>query len=140
MFTLLLLNVTMTANTPQMNTMTTFMLGFSSVFDAYGPQLCGRNEKRELGTLLVNAPPQFLLLLRKVVTSTSAKLSIISSPQSSSSLPQVKSLLQGFLVYLVMLVPYFGIMSSLRLIPVTADDVEVQEIAIYFVKLTFFAG
>ena len=34
-------------------TIAIFMIGFSSVFDVYGPQLCGRNEPNELGRLMV---------------------------------------------------------------------------------------
>ena len=36
-----------------LNTMTGFMIGFTSLFDVYGPQLCGRNQQGELGRLMV---------------------------------------------------------------------------------------
>ena len=35
------------------SSITIFMLGYSSVFDVYGPQLCGKNKQKDLGKLLV---------------------------------------------------------------------------------------
>ena len=43
-------NIGMSLN---LNTMTGFMIGFTSLFDVYGPQLCGRNQQGELGRLMV---------------------------------------------------------------------------------------
>ena len=44
-----------------------FMLGFSSVFDVYGPQLCGQNKQKDLGKLLVKMLVQGFVAFKLVL-------------------------------------------------------------------------
>ena len=64
------------------SSITIFMLGFSSVFDVYGPQLCGKNKQKDLGKLLV------------------------------------KVLIQGFVAFNVVLLPYFVMVFCFDKIPI----------------------
>ena len=66
-------------------TLAMFMLGFSSVFDTYGPQMCGKKKEKELGQLLV------------------------------------KILIQGFVGFLIFLIPYFVMIFCLDKMPVPKD-------------------
>ena len=85
-------------------TLAIFMLGFSSVFDIYGPQMCGKKKQKELGQLLV------------------------------------KILIQGFVGFLIFLIPYFVMIFCLDKIPVPTDmrNEEVNMIASDFMMKAWF--
>jgi len=76
-----------------------FMLGYSTVFDVYGPQLCGRAQRARLGTLLV------------------------------------KCLLQGALLYLLALGPYYGLMCLVDMVPSVECSAEARDVTNRYMSL-----